>query len=136
MSAEHKDLARRAYAAISSGDLDQLDELTHPDFVDHNPDPGQDPGIAGVKEAFRAFRAGFPDLETAPEAMYVDGDTLIARVRVTGTHQGEFQGMPATGRSIDIQVIDIVRIVDGKAKERWGVFDAMTMMHQLGQVPA
>jgi steroid delta-isomerase-like uncharacterized protein len=136
MSAELKDLARRAYAAISSGELDDLDEVAHPDFVDHNPDPGQEPGLAGVKAVFRDFRSAFPDLQTIPEAMYVDGDTLIARVRVTGTHQGEFQGIPATGKSIDVQVIDIVRIVDGKATERWGVYDVMTMMQQLGQVPS
>ena len=128
--------ARRAYDIMGSGDLDELDDLAHPDFVDHNPDPGQVPGIAGVKEAFRATRAAFPDLKAAPEAMYVDGDTVISRVRITGTHKGEFMGIAATGSSIDVEVIDIVRIVDGKAKERWGVFDAMTMMQQLGQVPA
>ena len=136
MSAELKDLARRAYDIMGSGDLDELDELAHPDFVDHNPDPGQVPGIAGVKEAFRATRAAFPDLKAVPKAMYVDGDTVISRVRITGTHKGDFIGIPATGSSIDVEVIDIVRIVDGKAKERWGIFDAMTMMQQLGQMPA
>jgi predicted ester cyclase len=136
MSADLKDLARRAYDIIGSGDLDDLDDLAHPDFVDHNPDPVQEPGLAGVKEAFRGMRGAFSDLKAVPEAMYVDGDTVISRVRITGTHKGEFMGIPATGSSIDVEVIDIVRIVDGKAKERWGVFDAMTMMQQLGQVPA
>ena len=136
MAEDLKALARRAYAIMGGGDLDELDELMVPGFIDHDPEPDQAPGAEGVKEAFRRIRSGFPDLKLTPEAIYTDGDTVIARVRITGTHKGEFFGIPPTGKSIDIAVIDIVRIEDGKAVERWGVFDALTLMHQLGQVPA
>jgi predicted ester cyclase len=136
MAEELKELARRAYAIMSGGDLNELDEMMVPGFVDHNPEPDQAPGAEGVKEAFRRMRSGFPDLKMAPEAIHTDGDTVIARVRMTGTHNGEYFGVPPTGKSVDITGIDIVRIEEGKAVERWGVFDGLTLMQQLGQVPA
>jgi predicted ester cyclase len=135
MTEELKALARRAYAIMGGGDLDELDELIVPGFIDHDPEPDQAPGAEGVKEAFRRIRSGFPDLKLTPEAIYTDGDTVIARVRVTGTHNGEFSGIPPTGKSIDTAVIDIVRVEDGKAVERWGVFDVVKLMQQLGQFP-
>ena len=134
MAEDMKALAR-AYAIMSGGDLDELDELMVPGFIDHDPEPDQVPGAEGVKEAFRRLRSGFPDLKLAPETMYVEGDTLIARVRVTGTHDGEYFGIPPTGKRVDVTGIDIVRIEEGKAVERWGVFDALKLMQQLGQVP-
>ena len=136
MAEDLQALARRAYAIMSGGDLDELDELMVPGFIDHDPEPDQAPGAEGVKEAFRRMRSGFPDLKLTPEAIYTDGDTVIARVRMTGTHKGEYFGIPPTGKSVGITGIDIVRIEDGKAVERWGVFDALALMHQLGQVPA
>jgi predicted ester cyclase len=136
MADDLKALAQRAYAIMSGGDLDELDELMVPGFVDHNPEPDQAPGAEGVKEAFRRLRSGFPDMKLTPEAIYTDGDTVIARVRLTGTHNGEYFGIPPTGKSIDVTGIDIVRLEDGKAVERWGVFDALDLMQQLGQAPA
>jgi predicted ester cyclase len=135
MAEELKALARRAYAIMGGGNLDELDELMVPGFIDHDPEPDQGPGAEGVKEAFRRIRSGFPDLKLTPEAIYTDGDTVIARVRVTGTHNGEFSGIPPTGKGIDTVVIDIVRVEDGKAVERWGVFDVVKLMQQLGQFP-
>jgi predicted ester cyclase len=135
MAEELKALARRAYAIMGGGDLDELDELMVPGFIDHDPEPDQAPGAEGVKEAFRRIRSGFPDLKLTPEAIYTDGDTVIARVRVTGTHNGEFSGIPPTGKTIDTAVIDIVRVEDGKAVERWGIFDVVKLMQQLGQFP-
>ena len=68
--------------------------------------------------------------------MLASGDKVVARVRATGTHQGEFMGMPATGRSVDVQVIDIMRFgEDGLVHEHWGLFDALGMMQQLGAIP-
>jgi len=77
--------------------------------------------------------AAFPDLAMTPEDVIDGGDKVVARVRFTGTHKAEFMGMPATGRSVDVQVIDIMRCADdGLVHEHWGVFDAMAMMRQLG----
>jgi predicted ester cyclase len=82
------------------------------------------------------FIAAFPDLRMVPEDVLTSGDKAVARVRATGTHQGEFMGMSATGKAVDVQLIDIIRFGDdGLAREHWGVFDTMTMMQQLGAVP-
>ena len=82
------------------------------------------------------YIAAFPDLRMVPEDVLTSGDKAVARVRVTGTHQGEFMGMSATGKAVDVQLIDIIRFGDdGLAREHWGVFDTMTMMQQLGAVP-
>lgn len=83
------------------------------------------------------YRAAFPDLRMEPQDVLASGDKVVARARATGTNQGEFMGMPATGRSVDVQLIDIIRFGDdGLAREHWGVFDALGMMQQLGAIPA
>jgi len=64
------------------------------------------------------------------------GDKVVSRTRATGTHRSEFMGMPATGKAVDVQLIDIIRFGDdGLAHEHWGVFDALKMMQQLGAIP-
>ena len=81
--------------------------------------------------------AAFPDLRMAVEDVVADRAKVVARVRYTGTQQGEFQGMPATGKSVDIQLIDVFRFAeDGRVGEHWGVIDLLAMMQQLGVVPA
>ena len=82
------------------------------------------------------YRAAFPDLKMDPEDIIASGDKVVARVRATGTQDGEFMGLPPSGKRIDVQLMDIIRFGDdGLAHEHWGVFDAMTMMQQLGVVP-
>ena len=128
---------RRAYDLISSGDLDGFAELLSEDFVEHEVSPGLEPTKAGVLQFFTMYRAGFPDLRMEPERIFVDGDTAAVYFHATGTHTGEFMGIPATGRSIDVHGVDIVRFgEDGVGLEHWGVFDVMGMMQQLGVVPA
>ena len=97
---------------------------------------GLEPSKEGVKELFHMYRAAFPDLRMEAQDVLVSGDKVVARVRATGTHQGENLGMPATGKSLDVQLIDITRFGDdGLAHEHWGVFDALKMMQQLGAIP-
>lgn len=86
---------------------------------------------------FRMHKAAFPDLRMEAEDVLMSGDKAVARVRATGTHQGEFMGMPATGRSVDVQLIDIIRFgEDGLAREHRGVFDGLGMLQQFGAIPA
>jgi steroid delta-isomerase-like uncharacterized protein len=133
---DHGAALRRLYDLISAGDVDGFGELMADDFVEHEETPGLAPTKDGVKEFFRMYIAAFPDLRFDPEDVLASGDKSVGRVRITGTHRGEFMGMPPTGKSIDVQAIDIVRFgEDGLAREHWGVFDAMTMMQQLGVVP-
>lgn len=133
---DHAATMRRVYALISDGDIDGFGELMADDFLEHEETPGLEPTKEGVLQFFHLYRAGFPDLRMEPQDVLVSGDKVIARVRATGTHQGEFMGMPPTGKSVDVQLIDIIRFGDdGLAHEHWGVFDALAMLQQLGVVP-
>jgi steroid delta-isomerase-like uncharacterized protein len=133
---DHASTMRRLYELLSAGDIDGFGDLLAEDFVEHEETPGLEPTKEGVKQLFRMYRAGFPDLRMEAQDILVSGDKVVARVRGTGTHQGEFMGMPATGKSVDVQLIDIIRFGDdGLAREHWGVFDALAMMQQLGAIP-
>jgi len=126
----------RLYALISAGDIDGFGDHVAEDFVEHEESPGLEPSKEGVKQFFRMYREAFPDLRMEAEDVLVSGDKVVARVRATGTQRGEFMGMPATGKSVDVQLIDIIRFGDdGLAHEHWGVFDALGMMQQLGVIP-
>ncbi len=134
---DHAVTMRRLYELLSTGDIDGFGDHVADDFVEHEETPGLEPSKDGVKQMFRMYRAAFPDLRMEAEDVLVSGDKAVARVRATGTHQGEFMGMPATGKSVDVQLIDIIRFGDdGLAHEHWGVFDALGMMQQLGAIPA
>jgi steroid delta-isomerase-like uncharacterized protein len=129
---DHAATLRRFYELVNAGDIEGCGALLADDLVEHEELPGIPPTKDGVLQFFSMNIVAFPDLRMDPEDVLSSGDKVVARVRVTGTQQGEFMGMPATGRSIDVQAIDIVRFGDdGLAHEHWGVWDAMTMMEQL-----
>lgn len=133
---DHAATMKRLYDLINAGDIDGFGELLAEDFVEHEELPGLEPSKEGVKQLFHMYRAAFPDLRMEVQDVLVSGDKAVARVRATGTHQGEFLGMAATGKSVDVQLIDITRFGDdGLAREHWGVFDALAMMQQLGAIP-
>lgn len=127
----------RIYELINTGDIDGFGDLLADDFVEHEEIPGLEPTREGVTQMFRMYRAAFPDLHMELEEALPSGDKVVGRVRATGTHTGEaFMGIPASGKRIDTQLIDIMRIEDGRAREHWGVMDALSMMQQLGAIPA
>jgi steroid delta-isomerase-like uncharacterized protein len=133
----HETTMRRLYELISAGDIDGFGEHVADGFVEHEELPGLEPSKEGVEQLFHMYRAAFPDMRMEPEDVFVSGDKAVARVRVTGTHRGEFLDMPATGRRIDVAVIDIMRFGDdGLVREHWGLFDSLGMMQQLGAIPA
>ncbi|HEY7536776.1 MAG TPA: ester cyclase [Gaiellaceae bacterium] len=132
---DHAATMRQIYDLINRGDIDGLGDLLADDFVDHEELPGLAPTKEGVLAFFRMYVAAFPDLRMDPEDVLPSGDKVVARVRATGTHRGELMGLAATGESVDVQLVDIIRFGDdGLAHEHWGVFDTMTMMQQLGAV--
>jgi steroid delta-isomerase-like uncharacterized protein len=129
-------LMRRTYDLINAGDINGFGDLLAEDFVEHEVTPGLAPTKDGVKEFFTAYIAAFPDLRFTTDDILPSGDKGVARVTITGTNSGDFMGMPATGKSVSIQAIDIIRFGDdGLAHEHWGVVDVMAMMQQLGVVP-
>ena len=121
---------------LNKGNMQAVDELIAPNFVEHNPFPGQAPGVEGLKQAMVALRQAFPDLHVTVDEMLSDGDKVVIRSTMKGTHKGTFMNIPATGKQINVEGIDIVRISNGRAVEHWGVTDNLTMMQQLGLVPA
>ena len=129
---------RRLYELINAGDIDGFGDQLADGFVEHGAVPGLEPTKEGVKQLFRMYRASFPDLRMDVEEVLPSGDKVVGRIRATGTHTGEaFMGLPANGKSVDVQLIDITRFDDdGLAHEHWGVFDALSMMQQLGAIPA
>jgi len=134
---DHAATMKRLYDLINAGDIDGFGALLAEDFVEHEELPGLEPSKEGVKQLFHMYRAAFPDLRMDVQDVLVSGDKAVARVRATGTHQGEFLGMPATGKSVDVQLIDITRFGDDAlAREHWGVFDSLAMLQQLGAIPA
>jgi steroid delta-isomerase-like uncharacterized protein len=122
---------------INQGNIRVIDELLIPDFVEHEElPPGIPPGREAPKVLFTMLRSAFPDLKATIEHLIAEGDEVVLHMTWTGTHKGEFMGIPPTGKSISINVIDILGIAEGKFVEHWGVMDSMAMMQQLGVVPA
>jgi steroid delta-isomerase-like uncharacterized protein len=135
---QNKALFRRfAEQLATQGNLSVIDELVALDFVEHEPlPPGVPASREGVKQLFSMLGSGFPDLQITFHDMIAEGDKVVAIMTWSGTHKGEFMGIPATGKPVSFQVIDIVRIADGKLVEHWGQMDMMAMMQQVGAIPA
>lgn len=132
-------LMQRFYTEILvGGNLALIDELIRDDFVDHEePLPGQPPGKEGVAFFINAIRSAFPDLKVkTTEPALADGNLEAVHGILTGTHQGDFAGIAPTGRSVEFSGIDIIRVQDGRVAEHWGVTDTLTLMQQIGAVPA
>jgi steroid delta-isomerase-like uncharacterized protein len=130
-------IVRRFFELLNAGDIDGFASLLADDFVEHEVTPGLEPTKPGVVQFFRGIRAAFPDMRMEPEDVITSGDKVVARVRFTGTNEGAFMDMPATGRRVDVQLVDIMRMGgDGRCHEHWGVMDSLAMMQQLGAVPS
>jgi steroid delta-isomerase-like uncharacterized protein len=133
---DHATTMRRAYELISAGDIDGFGALVAADFVEHEETPGLPPTKDGVLELFRGYRAAFPDMQMAVDEVIASGDRTVARVRVSGTQDGEFLGMPPSGRRVEVKLIDIMRFDDaGLVAEHWGIVDMLSLLQQLGVIP-
>jgi len=121
------------YEAINTGNLALLEKYVAPDYVEHT-DGFQ--GVEPFAQQIAAFRAGFPDLHVSIDDVLTDGDRFASRTTVTGTHTGDLMGMPATGKRISVEAVDIGRIENGHAKERWGGLNMYSLLSQLGVIPA
>ncbi len=122
---------------FNQGRLEVVDELFAPNSVEHQVRrPGHPQhGPQGAKEVINSLRSSFPDLHFTIEDLIVAGDRVWARMKARGTNLGPLNGSPPTGRSFEIDVIDIVRVADGRVVEHWGVPDRLGQMMQLGVWP-
>ncbi len=135
MAEKNKALMAQMYEAFNADDWNKASTIIAADFVEHNPEPGQKPGLDGLKEIFAKYRSAFPDMKFTADKMISEGDIVVAHIVVTETNKGEFMGMPATGKTINVEGYDMVRFANGKGVEHWGVYDMMGMMQQLGMMP-
>ena len=135
MSEENKALAHR-WNQIFEGDFAIAEDIIADDCVYHDGPPDLLPGPEGVKEWAIMFRSGFIDLRITEEEFIAEGDKVVGRFVAQGTHQGEFMGVRATGNSIKISGINIMRIADGKIVEHWVNYDALGLMQQIGAIPS
>jgi steroid delta-isomerase-like uncharacterized protein len=122
------------YDALAGGrDIDTaIEKYVAPDFVEHEPVPGMEASGPDIpREMFKMMHAAFPDFHMDVHEMLQDGDKVVVRCTMAGTHEGEFMGIPATGNKFAINVIDILQFRDDKAVEHWGVMDMAAMMEQL-----
>ncbi|KUN27866.1 ester cyclase [Streptomyces corchorusii] len=137
--ARNKATFRRLRDAVHTGDLETvskaIDEIVAPDLLFHAPVPMGATGAQALKRVWEALLRAFPDLRVEIEDEIAEGDKVVFRNTVTGTHQGEYQGLPATGRPVRYQEIFVLRFADGRVAEVWGVVDVLTQMRQLGMVP-
>lgn len=132
---ENKAVARRVFDEIlNQGNLAAVNELFAIDTVDHNPLPGQVPGFEGAKQGFEVLRTGFPDIHFTVEDQVAEGDKVVTRWTMRGTHTGVFMGRPPTGRPVEIPGIAIFRVVDGRIVDRWRAADDLGRMRQIGAI--
>jgi predicted ester cyclase len=131
---------KRFHEATNTGDVEliskTIDEIVEPDALIHTPLPIQATGARALKQVWPLLLRGLPDVHITIEDLIAEGDKVVSRNSVTGTHQGEYMGLPPTGKSVTYNEIFILRFVNGRIAETWGVVDVFSQLKQLGVIPA
>jgi steroid delta-isomerase-like uncharacterized protein len=135
-SEESKVIVRRFWGVWEEGNIDLVDELLAPDYVNHSPaTPDQPTDPEGIKAVVGMFRGAMPDLRVIIEDMIAEGGKVVVRYTIEGTHERELFGVPPTGQRLSIKSISVERVSDGKIREHWRITDSLDMMQQLGVIP-
>jgi steroid delta-isomerase-like uncharacterized protein len=133
---DNKAIIRQFWDVWEQGNIDLLDDLLAPEYVNHTlATPDLPSGPEGVKEVVSMFRSGVPDLRVVIEDMIAEGDKVATRYTLEGTHEGELFGVPPTGQLLSIKSFTVERVSDGKIRDHWRVSDNLDMMQQLGIFP-
>ena len=135
MSEANKAVVRSAFDVFGTGDLDQVLETYAPDVIYHSPE-GDLHGRDAVRGYLGIYFTAFSNIGVTVEDLIAEGDKVVARVTGTGTHTGDLQGMPPTGKQMSVSGMTIMRVANGKIAEEWELFDLMGMMQQLGAIPS
>ena len=135
---QNKALVRQLVEEVlNKGNMSRADETIAPNFVEHEELPPEfPPGREAPKLLFTLLRRAFPDFKATIQQLICEGDKVVLYMTWTGTQKGEFMGVPATGKRVSFGVIDIIRMTNGKVVEHWGQMDSMSLMQQLGAIPA
>jgi predicted ester cyclase len=121
---------------ITEGKIDAAGQYVWEDVVEQVPLPGQGPGLEGLKDIFRAMRAGFPDIVFAIKEQITEGDKVAGRFEWTGTHKGDFLGIAATDRHVRVWSIVFDRLENGRIKDTRIIMDTLGLMSQVGALPS
>ena len=119
----------------NAGNMAVIDELFATEFVNHDPSVPTVRDLEGLKQLILAQHAAFADVRTTIEDLVADRDKVVKRFTVRGTHTGDFNGIPPTGKQFTLEGIDILRLVDGKIQEIWIAYDMLGVLQQLGVMP-
>lgn len=130
-SETRKSIVAELYHGYSSGAVEHLDSIIASDVADHSAGPAQAKGLDGLKQTITAFRTAFPDGEIVPRELFADRDKVIARVSLTGTHVGEFQGVPPTGKRMIADGMETFRFQHGVIVEIWSLFGPLVEMQKV-----
>jgi steroid delta-isomerase-like uncharacterized protein len=133
---DNKAIIERFEQAFAENDTGTIDELCSPGLVDHNPVPPNPPTLDGLKAAIAGYTSAFPDLAISGLQVIGEGDMVATHWTASGTHQGDMPGIPATGKRISVEGMNLYRLVDGRITEVWTQFDGVSMLQQLGVMPA
>jgi len=132
---QNKAVARRAFEEVLSGGRFELAaQLYAKDFINHG--IHRDAGLEEDQAALKGWHQAFSDITIVPEKLIAEGDLVTIYWIARGTNTGTGNGLPATGKKAELAGITIWRIVDGKIREEWSAFDQLSMMQQLGLLPA
>jgi steroid delta-isomerase-like uncharacterized protein len=137
MSAEGEALVSRFFEEFCNGRRSEVaDEIVADDYVSHGPQAPPAEGPEGVKARVGAYQDSLDGHWDVQELMSSGDDRVVARWIGRGTHRAELMGVPATGKTIEVEAISVFRIADGKIAEEWTVWDALGLLQQVGAVPA
>jgi steroid delta-isomerase-like uncharacterized protein len=139
-TATNKATFRRFHEAMNTRDAEAIsqtiDEVVEPNVLFHTPVPTDATGAQVIKQVWEVLLRAFPDIHVAVEDVIAEGDKVVCRNTVTGTHRGEYMGVPPTGKTITYKEMFILRFVDGRIAEGWGIVDVASQMRQLGLIQA
>jgi len=127
---ENKRIVRRFIESYNERRLDLIDDFVSPDYIDH----GKNIGREGLKQLIAMGINAFPDWFETIEDIIAEGDKVWVLLSYAGTHEGEFMGLPPTGKKITSKAVDIYRVVDGKLAEYWNVTDNVSIFKQVGAI--
>lgn len=129
---ENKKIILRYQECYNSNELDKLDEVMAFDVLTPKIMPNMPPGLEGAKAVHQKTLVGMSDFHTEIQDLVAEGDKVVARVIMTGTHTGDFYGIPPTGKHVSFTGIYIARIANEKIVEHWGEEDGVSLLQQLG----
>lgn len=135
LTEQNKALEKRVFDELNKGNLSIVDELFADKYFYHGAAGMTANGPEEFKQMMTVMRSGFPDFYMKVEDMIAEGEIVCARCTYSGTHKGDFQGNPPTGKQFKVPAQVMVRFVDGKEVEAWGIVDFVTMFQQLGIAP-